>query len=430
MVRVRRRKFQLKISVRFRLALVPPGRPPKSIDPNASSGHRLGFEVRSARTREGLTLEALGDWVGFTPQHISEVELAKVCPSEAFVAAVDRALDADGQLLALLEAVVIERAFERQRRASARRGAATLDDDVKRRAFLGLGLAVVLLGPDAVARASRDDWDRIAYEWSRELFIAPDRQALLPGLAADLKRLSANGGPQHAIAWLSAYAAMIATSGGDEPLAKRWWLRAQRAAAAEGDARLTAYVLGQHSVHALYRGAPARALTLADETLAAASAPCAGRMHALTASAKALAVLGRKREARAALNAAEVEFERLPRDITREKISVNGWAEERLHHTRSYTTAFGGGGDGEPARAAALRLYSPVAWRGPAQVKLHRAATETDSVYALATLTALTDPQRSDRTIRQTAAKVLAVCESRDASAAGVADLREVLSAA
>jgi hypothetical protein len=148
-------------------------------------------------------------------------------------------------------------------------------------------------------------------------------------------------------------------------------------------------------------------------------------MNALTARAKALAVLGRKRESRAALNAAQAAFERLPRDITREKISVTGWAEERLHHTRSYAAAFGGVVDGEPARRAALTLYSPAAWRGPAQIKLHRAAAETDAGSAAATLAALSHPQRSDRSVRQTAARVLAVCE--DESVARAAELREAL---
>jgi transcriptional regulator with XRE-family HTH domain len=404
------------------------GRPPKLLDPNASAAAALGAEIRARRGDRGWTLQALADEIGYSPQHVSDAELAKNPVSEPFVAAVDRALDADGRLLALLPAVVIERAFARQRRASARREIATVDDDVKRRAFIKLGMAVVLFGPDAASRARKDDWDRIAYEWSRELLVAPDRQALLPGLAADLKRLGVNGGPQRAIAQLSSYVAMIATSGGDVALAQRWWLRARRAADAQGDSHLTAYVAGQHAVHAHYGGAPAQALALADDALAATSAPCAGRMHALSASAKALAVLGRKREARAALNAAEATFERLPRDITREKISVGGWAEERLHHTRSYVAAFGGVGDGEHARDAALTLYSPAAWRGPAQIELHRAAAEADAGYAAATLAALSDAQQSDRSVRWTAMRVLDACERK--SVAGVAELREALASA
>ena len=66
----------------------------------------------------GLTLEALSRRIRYTPQHISEVELAKVCPSEAFVAAVDRALDADGRLLNLYPPVRIELLIERENRST------------------------------------------------------------------------------------------------------------------------------------------------------------------------------------------------------------------------------------------------------------------------------------------------------------------------
>jgi transcriptional regulator with XRE-family HTH domain len=143
---------------------VPRGRPPKSVDPNASSAARLGAEIRASRVARNLTLHALARRIGYTPQHISEVELAKVCPSEAFVAAVDRALDAHGRLLDLYPAVRVELLIERENRSESRREAIRCCQevsDVKRRAFIGLGLSVVLLGPEAAARASANDWDRI-----------------------------------------------------------------------------------------------------------------------------------------------------------------------------------------------------------------------------------------------------------------------------
>src|SRR4051794_1324749 len=84
---------------------VPRGRPPKSVDPTVSSSARLGAEIRASRVARGLTLHALARRIGFTPQHISEVELAKTSPSESFVAACDRALSADGRLLELYPAV-------------------------------------------------------------------------------------------------------------------------------------------------------------------------------------------------------------------------------------------------------------------------------------------------------------------------------------
>lgn len=125
-------------------------------------------------------------------------------------------------------------------------------------------------GPEAAARAlSEADAERIAHEWSIELATAPDRRALLPGLAADLKRLVASGGSQRAIAQLSSYVAMIAVSSGDSALARRWWFRARRAADAAGDAHLTAYVAGQHALQGIYGlYAPPKALVIANDALA------------------------------------------------------------------------------------------------------------------------------------------------------------------
>jgi transcriptional regulator with XRE-family HTH domain len=414
---------------------VPPrGRPPKSIDPNASCGHRLGFEVRCARTRKGLTLEALAERIGFTPQHISQVELAETCPSEDFVATVDRALDADGRLLALYPDVLGEHVRERQRRASARREFSSrkplrcpqeVDEDVRRRDFIGLGLAVVLLGPDA-AKASADDWDRIAHAWGYEITTVPDRSVLLPGLFADLKRLEANGGPQRAIAQLSSHVAMIMVSTGSAERARQWWRRAQVAANASGDSVLRASVMGHHAVEGVFGlHSPNRVLALADQALSVTDTPCIGRQRAFSARVRALALQGRAKETRNALTALEAEFERLPRPVTSEKIGVNGWCEEDLHNVMSFAGAFAGMDGGEAARNEALRLYSSALWRGPTQVRLHRAMAETDARMALEVLSPLTDAQRKDRFVRLVALKALNVCESRDVG--GTSELREVL---
>jgi hypothetical protein len=381
---------------------------------------------------ENLTLNALSLRIGYTPQHISDVELAKTAVSEHFVAAVDQTLDAQGQIVALYPSFVIEREIERQKRATARREALPsvqeVDDDVKRRAFIGLGLSVVLLGPEAAARASADDWDRIAHAWSYEIATAPDCSALLPGLAADLKRLHAAGGPQRTIALLSSYVAGIAVGSGDPVLAKRWWRTARAAATAAADPHLTAHVKGQQAVQGLYGAySPASVVMLADDALGATSAPCTGRMKALGAKAQALAMLGRQRPAGDALRDLERTFEQLPRDITREKLSGLGWPEERLHHVRSYCAMYGGEG-GESARQDALRLYEAPVWLGPAQVKLHRAASEVDAKDAVAILVRLNDTQRSDRFVRRIGMHVLHRVDGAG-STAGTAELRELLAA-
>ena len=112
----------------------------------------------------------------------------------------------------------------------------------------------------------------------------------------------------------------------------------------------------------------------------------------------------------------------MPRDITRERLSALGWSEERLHNTRSYCGMFIGGG--EAARDEALRLYAEADWRGPAQIRLHRAASEADAKDAVATLSGLSDAQRSDRFVRLIATRALASCESRGVA---TAELREAL---
>jgi hypothetical protein len=71
-----------------------------------------------------LTLERLARQIGFSAQHVSEVERAHASFSEAFVVACDRALDADGELMALLPAVILERAAKRHSNQARRRSSA------------------------------------------------------------------------------------------------------------------------------------------------------------------------------------------------------------------------------------------------------------------------------------------------------------------
>jgi hypothetical protein len=153
-------------------------------------------------------------------------------------------------------------------------------------------------------------------------------------------------------------------------------------------------------------------------------------MSALSAKAQALAMLGREKASNEALTTLERTFEHLPRHITQDKLSALGWAEDRLHHGRSYCAMYGTG-SGEAARAEALRLIADTDWRSRAQLKLHRSASEADAQDAVATLSDLSDTQRSDRFVRMIAHRALASCEAREgAGAAGVRELREVLSAA
>jgi transcriptional regulator with XRE-family HTH domain len=100
------------------------GRPPKPLDPDASQAARLGAEIRTRREAQGLTQKALGNLIGFSPQHISQVELAQVPLSKPFVTVCDQVLEAHGSLLELFPVVTCERAMQRHDRSVARRLAA------------------------------------------------------------------------------------------------------------------------------------------------------------------------------------------------------------------------------------------------------------------------------------------------------------------
>ncbi|MEA2224315.1 MAG: hypothetical protein QOH83_2691 [Solirubrobacteraceae bacterium] len=142
------------------------GRPPKPLDPTASNAARLGAELRSRRLERDLTLEALAGRIGFTPQHVSEVELAKTSVSRPFVAACDRELGADGSLLELLPAVVYERALERHDRSVARRRKPSPSNGAHERRELPGGVRV---------NPTTDTEDRVMAELRRVLLCRYDR---------------------------------------------------------------------------------------------------------------------------------------------------------------------------------------------------------------------------------------------------------------
>jgi transcriptional regulator with XRE-family HTH domain len=101
------------------------GRPSKQLDAEASSAARLGVELRRRREQCGLTQVALAALVGFSPQHLSEVERGVGSVSEQFIQACDDALQADGRLVKLLTPVVYERARARWSNRAERHSTAT-----------------------------------------------------------------------------------------------------------------------------------------------------------------------------------------------------------------------------------------------------------------------------------------------------------------
>lgn len=445
------------------------GRPPSPLDPDAPPAAAwLAAELRRTRRARGLTQRALARRAGYSDRHISQTELAKAPVSRGFIAALDAALEADGRLLALLPAVVYERAVARDDRALRRRnvgpgnGPMALrcsqqsgeDDDVKRRTFLGLGLASLLPSQDALAgvRAHAagpdlEEWERVVDAYSHEVATGT-AAGLLPALAGDLKELRelldgalADRDRRRLVritGQLSVLTAELAVAAGRPQVARQWWRRARQAARASGDTQLLAFACGRQAVLGLYGGStPTQVLAIAEEGRAATTTPCAGAVSALAGRAQALAVLGRDRPARAALADVAAMFERLPPDVLGERVSAWGWSEQKLRHTESYVYLhLGDTPRGEPARERALALYPAGTWKRPAMVRLHRATSliadghvTEGARYATEVLAPLRPEQRSDRLVGAIADRALAAVPERARDLPAVAEVRELLAA-
>ena len=161
------------------LPSVSRGRPPAPLDPSASAAARLGAELRGLRTSHGLTLAGLSVRVGYSGQYISQVEHGRTAASEAFVRACDVELGADGAILELLPAVVLERARQRSADSVARRRANDDSSDrendvvpITRRDVVVAGATAALsLGAAAAPVSARDVDPALPGHWERLLAI-------------------------------------------------------------------------------------------------------------------------------------------------------------------------------------------------------------------------------------------------------------------
>ncbi len=156
------------------------GRPPKPIATDAlPQAARIGAEVRRRRLAQGLTLAELGLRAGYSPQHLSSLELASGTVTRQCLAAVDAALDADGALLERLPALVCERALANHARAGARR----YDEDVEptnRRGLLGgaAGAALTAAAVGPAPAAAREVDPALPGHWTELLTLLGSHDAM------------------------------------------------------------------------------------------------------------------------------------------------------------------------------------------------------------------------------------------------------------
>lgn len=317
-------------------------------------------------------------------------------------------------------------------------------EDVRRRAFIRLA-AGAALGPfleearrgiDVAFGRSVQDWEATVLAYGRAKATAAPEE-LAARLIADLGEL---GGALHDNSALAHVAAELAElTGGllvrldDVDSARRWYATAWKAAGESGDPELAAFVAGQQAIMELYAD-QSKVLGLADRALASTTTACTGVMSALSARAQVLAVMGRDREARAALAAAEDMFVRLPSTVTGDRLSHFAWPEQRLRTMQGFVwTRLGDTRRGMAVLDDALGLYPPERSRAMTRVHLDRAmclvrdgdVTE-GARHAADSFVALPQPQRT-RLVRHAAHDVLAAIPEKAQRHPAVAEYRGLL---
>ncbi|TDC86725.1 hypothetical protein [Actinomadura sp. 7K507] len=339
------------------------------------------------------------------------------------------------------------------------------DDDVKRRALLGLlatTAVAVPLGRDAehlratltgtltteATGRDADTWERVVYDYAHEAGYLPPEQ-VLPELLADLTELdllisrAAEGVRTsliHSAALLSIFTAISLTGLGDVRSARRWWRTAVRASDESGDPLLASLARERQAVYGLSdNGLEQSVLQLADEAIAlAANAPCAGLAGAYGTKAQALAQTGRHTEARSALIELQRVFDRLPDRIRDDEDSQLGWSVQRLHHSASFVYAHTG--EHQRARAAqdeALASYTSKSVLGPAQVEMYRATTliqegdaDAGAQHVMSVLEQLPAAHRRTHTVRRNAVTALSKASPKGARRPAVRDAYAMLATA
>ncbi|MCW3045148.1 MAG: helix-turn-helix domain protein [Actinobacteria bacterium] len=336
------------------------------------------------------------------------------------------------------------------------------EDEVNRRALLKLLGGAALVAPFGghlehlrrgldgalgapTSAADIEEWEYTASRYASEVGYLPYVQ-VLPALIADLAEVQARlvRAPEalrprmaHVCGQLSALMAIALFDNGDPEGARRYWRTAVRAADESGDATLRSHVRAKRAVYALYEPPSALpALMLSEEAIAAGK----GGSHAGVASghairAQALALLGRHDEARSALGDLDEVFARLPDSTVADCTSEWGWSEQRLRHVQSWVHSHAGRLDeAVAAQDAALALYPASAFRGPAQVQLHRAMCvvaagdpSEGARYTVRTLQALPQHCRDNTVIHRTAVLVLGAIPERARTLPAVAEARELL---
>jgi transcriptional regulator with XRE-family HTH domain len=297
--------------------------------------------------------------------YVSDLEHGKGKPTPELAAALDRALDAGGELVAL---------------ASVRPGSSPLEQAAALQQGLHEALAA---GP--MTDASLEEWAYTIARHGRATRYRPEAE-LLPELIADfsdLRLLLTNRHPAAVRRTLTSTAAKMAglmaltlLKLGDES-SRSWWRTGRAAAAAAEDRTTLSWIYAQESYQAYYSGDMDGAVELARRAQQLAGGlPCVGDALAAPLEARAHATLQRGDAAADALQRAETALERLAPE---ERIgSAFGYSESQLRfHAGNAWTNLGNTTRARVEQDQALTLY-------PVEDRTDRALIGLDQAICLA----------------------------------------------
>lgn len=237
----------------------------------------FGRELRRRRLAAGITLEGLAARVHYSKGQLSKVERGIKAPGRDLAALCDRALVAEGSLIASAFGTS-GRELDEGVRASGR-GA------VGRRTAIAVG-ATVAAGAVSLARGAGESARsvgsggspaapaalRAMFEQYRVLGQTLDPRFVLPGLVAQARsvtalcRQSAGASRDELLLLGSRYAEYVGwlmQEAGDDEAAGWWTGHAVEMAAAAGDRDLAAYAFVRQALMSLYRDDPATTVGLA-----------------------------------------------------------------------------------------------------------------------------------------------------------------------
>ncbi|WP_329423599.1 helix-turn-helix domain-containing protein [Streptosporangium sp. NBC_01495] len=370
-------------------------RQPDPVDPSQSPWHLLGATLRHYRELTGDSLQEVASKILVDYSLLARWERgARPAPADA-VRRLDIHLNAGGILIAL-HGIVTKQV------STSVAGAATMSDpDVMDQARRNLLAGLAALGASAMVpptegleqlRAIIDhrvglpgiaEWEERVWEYGLQIPSRPPASMVADlslALLAFQKAMAGAPGSE-LLQWMrvnARLALLLATvlgHAGNRLESWAWWATARRAALQTGDNEAIALVDADEAIQGFYEDRPSGLLLsrLGNALALTQDRPNAATARALATRSQLLAMLGDHAGARASLDQQARVFDSLPNHVTADELSVGGWTERRLLHTRSLVHALSGHPDAEQAQSEALRAHPRGVPRGEAQLRLHGA---------------------------------------------------------